>query len=131
MEFNEEENLPDLPYLPEFNDLIHDLHTLVNQRNAYEILIYDFLVTPVIVIPESFWESVKVSFNGVRELGDIIGKDNCLICSESRLNFKNVNCCNQKLCNECCYKWFNESVKCPYCFQDIREFNLKNCTLKN
>ena len=121
----EEDDLPDLNY-PDLNDpsLTYDLY--IFQRNAYEIQIYDFLVTPI--IPESFWEPVKVSFDGVRELGDIIGKDICSICTYSRLNFKNVNCCNQKICNGCCYKWFNESVKCPYCFQDIREFNLKTST---
>ena len=126
---NQDLNLPTIVFLHR-SDIQDDIYfnylALLNERHDFEINMYDFLVTPI--IPDSFWEPVKVSFDGVRELGDIIGKDICSICTYSRLNFKNVNCCNQKICNGCCYKWFNESVKCPYCFQDLREFNLKNST---
>jgi hypothetical protein len=72
------------------------LNFLVRERNAYEILIYDFLVNPFEGVPESFWEPVKVSFDGVKDLENIIGEDTCFICSESHLSFKKVNCCNQK-----------------------------------
>ena len=79
-------------------------------------------------VPESFWEPVIVSYNGVNKLEDIIGEDSCCICTENHINFKKLGCCNQKMCNGCCYKWFETSVKCPYCFQDIREFDLKKTT---
>ena len=105
--------------------LRRSLNFLVQERNAYEILIYDFLVNPFEGVPESFWEPVKVCFDGVKDLENIVGEDTCFICSESHLSFKKVNCCNQKICNGCCYKWFETSVKCPFCYQDIREFNLK------
>jgi len=116
---SEEEEFINMPFL----DI--SLSFLVQERNEFEIFVYDFLVNPFQSVPESFWEPVKVSFDGVKDLDDIIGKDNCFICSELHLSFKKVNCCNQKICNECSYKWFETSVKCPFCFQDIREFNLK------
>jgi hypothetical protein len=102
-----------------------NFHILLLERDAFELEMYDYLVNPFI-IPESFWEPVDVSFEKVSELEDIIKEDTCYICSETHLNFKKVNCCNQEICNGCCYKWFKTSVKCPYCYQDLREFNLKN-----
>ena len=113
-----------------FENELYDI--LIEQRNNFENELYDILTNNSIdnifvyyEIPPSFWESVKITYD-VKTLEDIIGKDECIICSENHLNFKKLHCCNQKMCNGCCYKWFNESIKCPYCYQDIREFNLKN-----
>ena len=101
-----------------------DLEELIQERNATESYFYDVLVNPIF-ISENFWEPVKVGFGGVKELKDVIGEETCCICMESHLNFKEINCCHQKMCNDCSYKWFDSSVKCPYCYQDLREFNLK------
>uniref|UniRef100_A0A6C0AYK6 RING-type domain-containing protein n=1 Tax=viral metagenome TaxID=1070528 RepID=A0A6C0AYK6_9ZZZZ len=108
-----------------------NFHTLQLERDAFELEMYDYLVNPFLGIPDSFWEPINVSFENVNELEDIIKEDTCYICSETHLNFKKVNCCNQEICNGCCYKWFKTSVKCPYCYQDLREFNLKNPTKLN
>lgn len=98
---------------------------LIRERADFEFQLYDYLIITNVnpfIIPDSFWESVKVEFAGVKDLEDTIGEDICFICTEKHLNFKKVTCCKQKLCNGCCYQWFKESVKCPFCFQDIREF---------
>ena len=104
---------------------MENLQILINERHLFEIEIYDFLVNPFIGLPDSFWEPVKVQFKESNELEEIIVKDTCSICMEKKCNFKKVNCCRQKFCNDCCSTWFQESVKCPFCYQDIREFNLK------
>ena len=118
---------------PNFLDedhLNHPLSLLINERTLFENQLYDYLLQPVFIdesifIDESFWEPVKIGYNNVKELNDIITEDDCPICTDKHLNFKNLHCCNQKLCNGCCYIWFENSVKCPYCYQDLREFNLK------
>jgi hypothetical protein len=71
---SEEEEFINMPFL----DM--SLSFLVQERNEFEIFVYDFLVNPFQSVPESFWEPVKVSFDGVKDLDDIIGKDNCFIC---------------------------------------------------
>ena len=106
--------------------IVVNLEQLLNERDLFEQEMYDLLVSPFHEIDESFWEPVKISFDGVKNLEDHIGENICSICTDKHLNFKKLNCCKQKMCNGCCYTWFENSVKCPYCFQDIREFNLKN-----
>jgi hypothetical protein len=101
--------------------MTEEYYLLIEERHLFELEIYDYLVRP----PDSFWDPVRVSFDGVDFLENIIEESECVICSEMHLNFKKVNCCNQIMCNGCCYKWFDISVKCPYCYQDLREFNLK------
>jgi hypothetical protein len=98
-----------------------NLYELIRQRNEFELQIYDFLVNPI--ISDDFWEPVKVSFKEINKLKDSIKEDICHICTDKHLNFKKLNCCNQEICNGCCHNWFNESVKCPFCFQDLRDFN--------
>jgi len=111
--------------------VLTNLDDLVFRRALFEIEVYDYLVDPFLGIPESFWEPVRVSFENVKDLEDHISKDTCYICSESHLNFKKMSCCNQKMCNGCCYSWFEKSVNCPYCYQDLRKFDLKNKKLIN
>lgn len=108
-------------YYQEHND---SLQILMSERRRFENEIYDFLVAPLLsfVEDESFWEPVKVGYKNVKDLPDDITQDTCVICTEQHLNFKSLICCNQKMCNGCCYQWFESSVKCPYCFQDIRDF---------
>ena len=99
---------------------------IIEERNQFENELYDFLLTPSIMfVPEDFWEPVTLKFEKVHELEDIIGENECAICLENHLNFKKTICCGQKMCNGCCFTWFETSVKCPYCYQDIREFDLK------
>ena len=105
---------------------IDDLEALLRERENFENYIYDNLI-----LSDSFWEPVKVCFENVKDLKDIIGEDTCCICTDTHLNFKNLNCCNQKMCNGCCYSWFEKSVNCPYCYQDLRKFDLKNKKLIN
>ena len=39
----------------------------------------------------------------------------------SKFFFREMPCCKQKFCINCINTWFTESVKCPFCKQDIRE----------
>ena len=49
----------------------------------------------------------------------------CYICLDNiHLNendFLELNCCKNNICLDCAIKWFNESVMCPYCKQDLRK----------
>jgi hypothetical protein len=101
----------------------NSLQELINERSRFENYLYDYLLEPLIVIDESFWEPVQVGYNKIKELQDIVTEDTCFICTDKHINFKNMKCCNQKMCNGCCYTWFEKSVKCPYCQQDLREFD--------
>ena len=124
--FNDNFDINPLEPIFFYNGNISVLHTLrINERTNFENALYDYLVEPLMLIDDSFWEPVKVYYKDVKELEDIIGEDVCYICTDKHLNFKNLHCCNQKLCNDCCYTWFGSSVKCPYCYQDLREFDLK------
>ena len=121
-----------------FQEHDESLEELIAERRRFENELYDYLTEPLISFleningavngvtgaNEAFWEPVKVGYKDVKDLPDDIGEDTCVICMESHLNFKKVRCCQQKMCNGCCYEWFKESVKCPYCFQDLREFQL-------
>ena len=108
-----------------------NLQQLIQEREEFEQALYDFFINDYLIIPESFWEPVKVCYQNVQSLQDIIIEENCVICTDKHTNFKKVHCCNQKICNGCCYEWFSISVKCPYCYQDLREFDLKNVILNN
>jgi len=125
--------------IPEEIETEEDLNTtfsnLLYERGLFENRLYDILVDPFMYapgiyvadgyVPDSFWDPVKVSYENVRSLKDIIIQDNCCICTDNHINFKKLHCCNQKMCNGCCYEWFDNSVKCPFCYQDLREFDLK------
>ncbi len=124
---NDDDSLPDLL------DLNESLSVYINERNQFENNLYDYLLTGnqdniVFIFPEnepdeSFWEPVVVSYKNVNLLPDIIGENTCTICTDLHLNFKKMKCCGQSMCNGCCYEWFERSVKCPYCIQDIRDFD--------
>jgi hypothetical protein len=139
------------------NDLLVEL---VNQRNRFEELLYDFLIpfdSGSITISnlnnhlnsenenenrfnrivfrytqsngielnenDSFWDPVVVnlSIQEIENLKEIheCNKE-CIICNDLKNTFKIVNCCNNKICNECTNNWFNRSVYCPFCKSDQR-----------
>ena len=110
--------LPSLPGLPEYN-------TLILERNYFEINVYDLLISDVVgVIPDDFWEPivVKLSTVKIKKLKTINCESECIICAENREKFKEMNCCKQSMCCGCVNIWFNTSVKCPFCIQDLRDF---------
>ncbi len=107
-----------------------DIQRLVQERNEFENELYDFLLNPSVLfvpvnLPDDFWDPVTLKFERVHELEDVIGENECAICLENHINFKKMNCCAQKICNNCCFTWFETSIKCPYCYQDVREFDIK------
>ena len=98
-----------------------EINFLILERPSYEEILMNYLTSS---IPDDFWEPVKIKLNEkeISNLKNINTDDDCIICTQTKNIFKELNCCNQKLCNECCIKWFNESANCPYCKQDLRTY---------
>ena len=117
------------------SELERQLNLLIYERNQFENNLYDHLlngegITFIFTDNEDnedsdddFWAPVVIAYNNIERLPDVISEDTCSICTDNHLNFKKVICCGQKLCNGCCYEWFSRSVKCPYCLQDLRDFD--------
>ncbi len=93
---------------------------LVIERNIFEDSLYNYLINPL--IPENFWEPVYISFDYQLKLKLTVSVGECPVCMENQSIFRESMCCKQKLCENCCEKWFKRSVHCPYCYQDSREF---------
>jgi len=108
----------------ERGELLESLEQLILERNSFEMMIFDYLVEPV--IPDDFWNPVVVclSKEHLESLEELHINDTCFICTMDSNLFKKVHCCNKQLCNECTYKWFEISVKCPFCKQDLREVSI-------
>jgi hypothetical protein len=93
----------------------HIQHIFVN-RNIFEVIDNR--------VPESFWDPVVVclSEHQFSLVTNKLKKQDCVICNETKYNFKVVPCCKNDLCTCCASAWFGKSIKCPYCNQDIRDF---------
>ena len=106
-------------------EIIIEFNNLVTERQAFEIEIYDFLVEDL--IPDEFWDPVKVGLSPeqIEKLQVISTESDCFICTSMNSEFCSMECCKKIICKDCTTKWFSESVKCPFCVQDLR-----NC-LKN
>jgi hypothetical protein len=118
-----------------FNDYIRN-------RNNFENEMYDYLASSTsfngiffvytnvinneiddnLNIDDDFWDPVIVSYDSINLLEDITLQEHCHVCTEDKSLFKKLKCCSQNLCVECCQEWFGRSVKCPYCYQDLRNF---------
>ncbi len=96
------------------------MEQLIRSRREYENFLYDTLINEF--IPESFWEPVKVflDFNKILCFKELNVDSECLICSEQKEEYRVVPCCNNYFCKECTFRWFSESVKCPFCKNDLR-----------
>jgi hypothetical protein len=114
----------DINNLNDFQDNLNNYQNLIIQRNAYEVQVYDYLVNPFLLMPDNFWEPVKVCLkpHQITELTEVVIQENCIICADDTEFFREVKCCKNKLCHGCAERWFSESVKCPYCVRDLRDF---------
>jgi hypothetical protein len=133
-----------LNYLdPTFNNYTNEtFNDYIQNRNNFENEMYDYLASSTsfngiffiyqnvlnvdqsVMIPvnDDFWDPVVVSYDSVDQLEEVPLQDQCFICTEDKCLFKKMKCCSQNLCVECCQEWFGRSVKCPYCYQDLRDF---------
>lgn len=109
----------------EFENLLYDF--LINENNEiiienYETNNLNLNLTLINVIPEDFWEPVVVclSTQEIENLETVTKDCECLICKESKQQFKNLKCCDNDICGDCITNWFNVSVYCPFCKQDQR-----------
>ena len=73
-------------------------------------------------VPSNFWDPVivKLPDGKVDDFDSIHIKDECLICTSEFDIFKKLPCCKNSICVNCTNKWFELSVKCPFCKTDIR-----------
>jgi len=102
-------------------------------RSLFERMLLDHLVVDIEYsyspeILDDFWEPVKVGLKQEHlDEFDMVkiqpGTEsfNCFICSNDNDTYKLIPCCNKEMCTLCVNRWFKESVKCPFCKQDIRE----------
>ena len=95
---------------------------LILERAEFEYQLYDFLVDPLIFIPDEFWEPVLVNLTKqqIDLLKNKLNEDECNICTIICSSFKLLECCGKEMCIDCSINWFNRSTKCPFCNHDIR-----------
>jgi hypothetical protein len=101
------------------------IQILIRERQQFEDEMYDLLISPMLFIPEDFWEPVKVGLSkeNINKMETVNTTKECFICKTDQENFKILSCCkNDNICHSCIDIWFGENVKCPYCKQDLREF---------
>ena len=96
------------------------LSDLIRERQQFENQAYDLLVNVDLLVPENFWEPVPVKAE--IEFEKVKTTDNCFICFNKKDTFNLLKCCKKKMCESCSETWFEKSVKCPFCVQDIRNF---------
>ena len=89
-------------------------------RTLLEILLFEYLISSL----SDFWEPVKVglSESELNKFKIVTSHDDCSICYEYCLNFNEMSCCKNKICTNCIKLWFNKSVYCPYCREDVRDY---------
>jgi len=108
-------------------------------RTLFQRILLTHLVTPeyieftalhnsyndLVDIPDDFWEPVKVNLPEYYiDNFEYIKNENiseCFICAQNVYNIYILPCCDKDMCKECVYRWFGESVFCPYCKADIRD----------
>ena len=120
-------------------------NNLLRERQEYENEIYDYLV-PIDILrnggnlsisvnflydsesdldaSDPFWDPVIVNLSEeqINSIPDIYHDlTECIICTNDKNDFKNLRCCNNKICKNCTETWFNKSVYCPFCKRDQRE----------
>jgi hypothetical protein len=82
---------------------------------------YLLYIIEQIIPDDDFWEDVKVTVT--LDSFVFVNEDwTCTVCCEDVKTKTTLPCCQQSLCKTCCKNWFEkESVKCPFCREDIRE----------
>ena len=98
---------------------MEQLEQLILERNNYELMLYDYLL----FVPDDFWEPVKIKLDYIK-LNKLVTNDcleTCIICCFDKNKFVEMKCCKNSICTNCTDYWFNESVRCPFCRQDLRE----------
>jgi hypothetical protein len=98
------------------------LQELLRSRQQFENEMYDLLVNVELLVDPSFWEPVHVKLNVNFEKENLKEPSECFICFNKYTLFNKLNCCKKCLCEGCCDTWFEKSVKCPFCNQDLRDF---------
>lgn len=76
-------------------------------------------------IGNNFWEPVKITTSLSTLPYGCYAKDSyeCPVCSEYRCKVYKLPCCKQRMCKFCGTDWFeNQSVNCPFCRKDLRDY---------
>jgi hypothetical protein len=100
------------------------MEQLIRERQRFENEMYDLLVNVDQFLPPEFWEPVVVKIPETFNFEKVVTEPTeCFVCFNEFTVFNKLNCCKKKLCEDCTKTWFDKSVKCPFCVQDIRTFS--------
>ena len=107
----------------ENTDILAAFERLLLERTQFELQVYDFLVDPVLQVPNEFWDPVivKLPDTTIEQIEQIEQIEECIICTTEQSVFKKLKCCDHQICKNCFKNWFDISVKCPFCKFDLRE----------
>jgi hypothetical protein len=73
---------------------------------------------------DDFWDPVKVGLSSVEQYTLDSDECECPICMDTKQHSKKLLCCKNNMCVQCVETWFKESVKCPFCFRDLRDLDV-------
>ena len=72
------------------------------------------------IIPDEFWEPVKVTVD-IKDMKFKYKIFKCPVCCQNRRKILLTNCCDGEICKKCAVKWYTEChVTCPFCRRDFR-----------
>ncbi len=70
-----------------------------------------------------FWDPVRIGLT-TAQIGTFTTRDkscDCPICMDKKSHSNKLLCCRNLMCRDCTNKWFEDSVKCPFCMCDMRD----------
>ena len=84
------------------------------------------MILDLIEIPDILTDNETVERNTLKLVSTDVPWE-CQLCNDIKHRKYVLGCCNKEICDTCTEKWFYEkSVKCPYCRQDIRRVSNKS-----
>jgi hypothetical protein len=108
------------------NSDVDDLEEFVNELrsldmdviNAYRLMQFSLLHQVLMDLSNGF-----SSFNDNQlKTIDLEKSSDCNICIDQKKKFKELPCCNNKICVECSTSWFQKNPTCPFCRRDLNDF---------
>ena len=79
------------------------------------------MILDLLEIPDILTDNETVERNTLKLVSTDVPWE-CQLCNDIKYRKYVLGCCNKEICDTCVEKWFYEkSVHCPYCRQDIRD----------
>jgi hypothetical protein len=91
--------------------------------NSVEQFLLTYLTEMYYDSDDDFWDPVHIGVESriLNKLETVTNSSECLICSDTKLKFKKVNCCRNIICECCTAKWFSKHRRCPFCNVNLKE----------